>query len=241
MIENLNKINGLDIKESALDKEDGSTPKLLEISRELQANLKISGSSPLDSVLQAITNILCDASQNEPWWDHVYTLRHYIDWLYIHSINVSIISLMIAEALDLKPQLDDIALGAILHDIGKLAIPKKIVQKPGKLNEEEQFYMRHHCELGLSMTTGCGLSGISVDIIEQHHERLDGSGYPRGLTDAQIPLHARIVLMADVIDAMTSYRPYKKPKQIEDVVGELRREKSKYPQDILEVFRSLLL
>lgn len=119
-----------------------------------------------------------------------------MDWVYSHSINVAIISAMLAKALGLKKELKDIALDALLHDIGKLMIPKMILFNARELTTEEMFYMRQHCDLGVSMLKGHPIGQASMDIIGQHHERLDGSGYPTGLKDAQIPLHSRIVMIA---------------------------------------------
>ncbi len=107
-----------------------------------------------------------------------------------------------------------------LHDIGKVGISDRILLKPGKLTEEEFDEMKHHTSYGAKVLraaeenlrkTGKSLFGLGIEISECHHEKWDGSGYPKGLKGQEIPLSARIVAIADVLDALTSKRPYKKP------------------------------
>ena len=205
---------------------------------QLQKNLGINNIQLINSSSKIVTSILSE-SKNQPWCFHVNTLSNHVDWLYTHSINVSILSTMIAQVLAIK-EIKEIALGAFLHDIGKLMIPINIIQKPGKLTEEEFFYIRQHCDLGISMLKDFDLPQISLDIIQQHHERMDGCGYPQRLTASQIPLHSRIVIIADVLDAITSYRPYKSEKQVEVAIAELKKDSEKYPQEILKVISSIL-
>ena len=207
--------------------------------KQIRGNLKIADDKILDVSSEIVIDIIFN-SKDKPWWLYVNTLSNYVDWVYSHSINVAIISAMLAKALGLKKELKDIALGALLHDIGKLMIPKMILFNARELTTEEMFYMRQHCDLGISMLKGHPIGQASMDIIGQHHERLDGSGYPAGLKHAQIPLHSRIVMIADIIDAITSYRPYKPARSIESAVEELREAGNKYPQNILDVFCSLI-
>lgn len=189
----------------------------------------------------AILNQILSESEKQPWWLYIDTLSNYVDWLYIHSIDVALISEMIALALHLEnDQVSLIALGALLHDIGKLMIPSKIIQKPGELTEEESFFMKQHCELGYSMVKEQHLHPVVTGIILQHHERMDGSGYPFGLTRDKIPLHSKIVIVADSLDAMTSYRPYKHPKNIREAVAELKREEDRYPADVVGAFETMI-
>jgi HD-GYP domain-containing protein (c-di-GMP phosphodiesterase class II) len=122
---------------------------------------------------------------------------------------------------------------APLHDVGKVGIPDTVLLKPGKLNAEESRIMRRHVEIGVGiveqMCREIGLSsGLAWDvmhnIVASHHERGDGSGYPQGLTMAQIPLEARMVAVADVYDALSNTRPYKHPWVEAEIVAELGRE-----------------
>ncbi len=125
---------------------------------------------------------------------------------------------------------------ARLHDIGKVGIPDRILLKPGKLDEDEWVIMRSHVTIGENIldkmedgvTMGSRLARqIMRNIVSAHHERGDGSGYPRGMSGDQIPLEARIVAVADVYDALSNRRPYKKPWTEEAIVVELRSEVAK--------------
>jgi putative nucleotidyltransferase with HDIG domain len=103
-----------------------------------------------------------------------------------------------------------IARGAFLHDIGKMAIPDQILAKPGTLDPEETAIMREHCYRGYQIIQRIPfLAGTAAEIVYAHHENFDGSGYPRGLKGEAIPLGARIVSVANTLDAMTSDRPYR--------------------------------
>lgn len=187
-----------------------------------------------------LSNVLFD-SKTSPWWMFVNALSNYVDWLYSHSIDVALISLIIAIKLNYKKEmLESLCLGSLLHDIGKLLIPKNILQNPGKLNDQEMILMKQHCELGYSMIKELSLQKECTDIILQHHERLDGSGYPYGLHDKQIADTAKIVMIADVVDAITSYRPYKSVQPLEAVIKELRSEENKYVSNIIQIIEEFL-
>jgi putative nucleotidyltransferase with HDIG domain len=128
-----------------------------------------------------------------------------------HSRRVFLYSIEIAKALGgLEHQLRNIAMGAWLHDIGKLAISDGILLKPGPLTDEERQVMQQHVQIGYDMVRGIPFLADAAEIIFAHHERCDGSGYPRGLKGAEIPLGARIFAVADTFDAMTSDRPYRR-------------------------------
>ena len=219
----------------------GIPPSLVQQGTDLlKSHFKAIDEKLIDDSAGILNKILFD-SRNQPWWLLVNTFSNYIDWLYTHSINVTLLSEMIAMSMGLpKKQIDSIALGALLHDIGKMMIPKKIIQKAGKLTNEEFSFIKQHCELGYSMVKDYKLGNTVRDIILQHHERLDGSGYPYGLKAEQIPVHSRIVMLADILDAMTSYRPYKSSKEIYSALQELRQDGSKYPLEIVEIVESLV-
>lgn len=180
-------------------------------------------------------------SKAKPWWIYVNALSNYIDWLYTHSIDVAIISVMIAAELKYNDdELWNLGLGAFLHDVGKLLIPKPILQKTGPLNDLEMEFMRQHCELGKSSLEPYGLPKEGVDVILQHHERLDGSGYPKGLKGDEICRNARIVMIADVVDAITSGRPYKQPQEMDAAIKILRSDEEKYSQELVSLLGKML-
>ncbi len=127
-----------------------------------------------------------------------------------HSRRVLFYSIKIAEAIGgMEDQLQTLGMGAWLHDIGKLAIPDGILLKPGALNEHERQIMQRHVEIGYDLVKGIPFLADAAEIILAHHERHNGSGYPRGLPGKDIPVSARIFAVADSFDAMTSDRPYR--------------------------------
>lgn len=131
-------------------------------------------------------------------------------------------------------------MGAFLHDVGKLLVPKSIIQKPGPLNDTEMVYMRQHCELGMSSIEPYCLQKECTDIVLYHHERLDGSGYPKGIRGDDICRNARIVMIADAVDAITSGRPYKQSQEMETAIKILSNEKEKYSQELVFLLKKIL-
>jgi HD-GYP domain-containing protein (c-di-GMP phosphodiesterase class II) len=109
----------------------------------------------------------------------------------------------------MENQLRTLGMGAWLHDIGKLATPDSILLKPGALNEQERQIMERHVEIGYDLIKGIPFLAEAAEVILAHHERHNGSGYPRGLRGEDIPICARIFAVADSFDAMTSDRPYR--------------------------------
>jgi uncharacterized peroxidase-related enzyme len=144
-----------------------------------------------------------------------------------HSVNVTALGLLIARIhfrrngwLDYRglrryDRLDErmslLGMGLLLHDIGKMAVPAKVLNKPGPLDQEEWALMRGHPEAGVALLNTRSMSPLVMTVIRDHHERLDGSGYPRGIADGEIHQFASIAAVADVYDAITSERPYKPP------------------------------
>jgi len=121
--------------------------------------------------------------------------------------------------------LEGLRMGAYLHDLGKLAIPDSILLKPGTLTDAEWRIMQSHCDIGFGMLKSLGfLSQTARNIVRYHHERMDGSGYPFGLTGEEIPLEARLFAVVDVYDALLHSRPYKAAWSRQDAIRELRRQ-----------------
>jgi HD-GYP domain-containing protein (c-di-GMP phosphodiesterase class II) len=139
-----------------------------------------------------------------------------------HSARVVEYSLVIGEAMNMKKEeLKKLEISAILHDVGKIGIPDRILGKPGKLTFEEYAYMKRHPVLGSSIIEPIAeLQGLIPNIMH-HHERYDGTGYPRGLKGEKIPLYARIICVADSFDAITTDRPYRKKKSLKTAFSEL--------------------
>jgi putative nucleotidyltransferase with HDIG domain len=142
-------------------------------------------------------------------WVHALDLRD--NETERHTRRVTDLAVEIAKVIELPVDaLVNIRRGALLHDIGKIGIPDSILLKPGPLSEEEWIIMRQHPEFAKQMLAHVPYLQSAIDIPYCHHERWDGSGYPRGLKGAEIPLAARIFAVVDVWDALTTDRPYRK-------------------------------
>lgn len=127
-----------------------------------------------------------------------------------HSIRVAEYSVMLAEALGMSPhQVTEIELCALLHDIGKIGIPDNVLLKPARLSKAEFEIMKSHPVRSAKILDKISSFKDIVPGIKYHHERFDGLGYPEGLAGESIPIYARIILIADTYDAMTSTRPYR--------------------------------
>jgi len=141
-----------------------------------------------------------------------------------HSLDVTRYALAMADALGL----DDrdrraLAVACPLHDIGKIAVPDRVLRKPGRLTDEEHAIIQSHVIYGVSIIRGLIDDPAVLDIVAYHHERYDGRGYPHGVASAQTSLPARIVQIADAVSAMTLDRPYRRGLPPEQVIAELRR------------------
>jgi len=141
-----------------------------------------------------------------------------------HCKRVTAFSISIARALHLPPKdIRIMARGAFLHDIGKLAIPDTIIRKPGQLDLEEVTIMREHPYHGYQMVKKIPFLQDASEIVYTHHERYDGTGYPRGLRGEQIPFGARIVAVANTFDSITSNLPYRKSRSLTAAREEIER------------------
>ena len=139
-----------------------------------------------------------------------------------HSERVARYAVAIGEHMSLSAKsLGQLSMAGRLHDIGKIGMADEILHKPAAPSEEEWDRIRQHPVTGTEMLAGASLVSGALDAIRCHHERLDGSGYPLGLSDGEIPLLARIVCVADAFDAMTTRRPYSEPLSLQNALGEL--------------------
>lgn len=155
-----------------------------------------------------------------------------------HSERVTELSIKLAEECNVpSSEIENIKLGGLLHDIGKIGIPEAVLNKPGRLNDEEFNIIKSHPDLGLHILGKVEFLEHIVPIIRHHHERYDGKGYPGGLKGDNIPLLARIVSVVDTFDAMTTNRPYRKALTIEESLVEIDRcSGSQFDPDIAAKF-----
>ncbi|MDA0163884.1 HD-GYP domain-containing protein [Solirubrobacter ginsenosidimutans] len=152
-------------------------------------------------------------------------LSSFDDYTHRHSVQVTVLGLLIARrawTVDgwtdfrgrlrhdrLEERMRKLGLGLLVHDVGKLAVPPEILNKPGRLTGEEMEVMKTHAHAGVELLRPADLSPIAISVVRDHHERIDGSGYPEGLHGAQVQEFPRIAAVADVYDAVTSERVYK--------------------------------
>ncbi len=161
-----------------------------------------------------------------------------------HSQTVAKYSQVLAGLLGIRDEkvLDNIRKGALLHDVGKIAIPDSILKKPGLLSDQEWAKVRLHPALGYGLVKEIKLVKEAGNIILYHHERYDGTGYPEGLRKEEIPLEARIFALADALDAITSHRPYRRERDFVAAREEIRsHEGTQFDPRIVEAFERLPL
>jgi putative nucleotidyltransferase with HDIG domain len=158
-----------------------------------------------------------------------------------HAERVAAYAMEIARALGVPiSDAPEIEFGFLLHDIGKLAIPDAILYKPGALTDYERALMAQHPLIGAEIVREIAFLGEAAQVVRSHHERWDGSGYPDGLAGEQIPLAARVFAVADVLDALTTERPYRPASPLsvarEMVVAESGRQ---FDPRVVEAFKSI--
>jgi len=143
-----------------------------------------------------------------------------------HQKRVSNLARVIAQEMNLpKDMIDKIRMAGVIHDIGKISVPAEILSKPTKLTAIEFSLIKVHPQAGYDILKDVDLPYPIAEIVYQHHERLDGSGYPNGLKDGQILLEACILTVADVVEAMASHRPYRPAIGIEKALEEIEKNK----------------
>ncbi len=159
----------------------------------------------------------------------------------LHNYRVTIYAVKIAEKLGLSiTQIQSLIKGSFLHDVGKIGIRDNILLKPGKLDESEFKIMKEHVEHGLDIAKRADWLADAVDVINHHHEKFDGSGYPNGLAGSDIPINARIFAIVDVFDALTSQRPYKAAFTITESLQILEQGRNvHFDPKILDSFNSV--
>jgi putative nucleotidyltransferase with HDIG domain len=155
-----------------------------------------------------------------------------------HSKRVTAYAIALARAMGIPPEeIKIIARGALLHDVGKMAIPDEILRKPGALTTRERELMREHCTRGYEMLRKIPFLAAAAEIVFCHQEHFDGSGYPNGLRGQEIPLGARLFAVADTLDAITSDRPYRQASDFDFAREEiLRCSGTQFDPAVVEVF-----
>lgn len=192
------------------------------------------------SFQNVVENILDDISSREDAMIMMMNMNSLDEYLYRHSLNVCIYTILMGRTQGYSPsELTALGLGALLHDVGKVLVPQSILQKSGKLTNDEYEQVKHHAEYGYMMLKDeAGIPLSAAHCAYQHHERMNGSGYPRQLKGDDIHDYARWIAIADSYDAMTTHRVYRSallPHQAAEILyvgcGQL------YEKEKLDVFR----
>lgn len=179
--------------------------KVLE---DIKQGRAIDGESVIDMTNKTIENIF----SNSDALSCVINIRHKDEYLLEHSISVSVIMTIFAKYLEMDRQtISDLAVGAFMHDVGKINVPMPILNKPGKLTEAEFEVIKSHVVHSANIVNETvGLSQLSREVVANHHEKLNGKGYPKGISGDEISRYSRMITICDIYDALTAERVYKK-------------------------------
>lgn len=165
-----------------------------------------------ETMVKDTMSIVAEAKNSLQMFDMLHAMRNMDDLTYVHSVNVALISSIIGKWMKYdEEKVKLLTLAGLMHDIGKLLVPEKILNKPGPLTDNEYEIMKHHVNLGYEQVKEKDIPKAVKEAILLHHEKCDGSGYPFGLKGNDIPEVAKIITIADIYDAMTSTRVYRAP------------------------------
>ncbi|CAH2212681.1 HD-GYP domain-containing protein [Tepidibacter aestuarii] len=201
--------------------------------------IETGGKIKKDDFEKTIENAINSCDGNFNLFKLINKIKDMEDYIYMHSMTVALISYQIGKWMDLSEcELKELTLAAILIDLGKIKIPKDIIEKTETLTKEEYEEIKKHCILGYNMVkNNCGINNKIKRAVLEHHERIDGSGYPKGKKAEEISLYAKIISIADVYSALTSKRPYRDRKTPFEAIKILEKEfLSKLDTKILYLF-----
>lgn len=198
--------------------------------------------NPLDcpGLLSATKELYHSCHTSIELFDKLHNMRSLEDSVYAHCLNVALISRRLGRWLKFSPKdLDTLTLAGAFHDIGKLQIPPELLNKPGKYTDEEFTLVKQHTKFGHALLSSFPLDSRIKTAALSHHERYDGSGYPSGLSQDDIPDFAGIIAITDVYDAMTAARSYRAPLCVFEVIENFERDGlSKYNPKFILTFLS---
>lgn len=189
-----------------------------------------------------VESIAASMSRNPIAIPSLTRLKQRHEYTYLHSVAVCGLMIGLARELEFDPALDfDIGMAGLLHDVGKAHVPRMLLDKPDPLNEEEFDLVRAHAVRGHEMLTDTGVAPeIALDVALNHHERMDGTGYPGGRTAEQLSIHARMGAICDVYDAVTSARAYKAAWSPGEALEWMSAAPGHFDRSILSVFSHMM-
>ena len=185
-------------------------------------------------------------SEKDMWAHMLRTLSREIDSMISgsghHSVRVAHWTESIAKSLKMRDsEIQMLYWAALVHDIGKIALPKEMLKKKGPLSELEWTYMELHPAIGANLVKVTNSMSSLAPIVHAHQEKYNGKGYPYGLQGNDIPIGARILAVVDAYDAMTDDRPYRQPKTHEEALAELQRNRGQhFDPTVVDIFYSVL-
>lgn len=193
-------------------------------------------------LVKSVTRIVDELLYNRDTVVNLVDIRSSDNYTFAHCVNVCVLSTLMAIKLNYSHhKINKVALGSMLHDLGKIKTPVTILKKPGFLTEEEyEVVKRHPCDGYEIFKNNSVFSSLAGDIISQHHERYNGSGYPLGLKGDEINPMAQIVAIADVYDALTSDRPYRRAYHPHEAIELFSVSESSHNIEFLRIFFSFI-
>ncbi|NLZ27839.1 MAG: HD-GYP domain-containing protein [Firmicutes bacterium] len=217
--------------------------QMIKVNDEVQGRRVTSRICKLENrLIKIVTRIIDELFYNKDTVVNLVDIRSADDYTFAHSVNVCVLSTLMGIKLDFsRHKICKLALGSMLHDLGKTKTPGEILKKPGFLTEEEYEVVKRHPDQGLELfKENSVFSDMAGKIISQHHERYNGRGYPLGLKGDEIDPLAQIVAIADVYDALTSDRPYRKAYQPHEAIEMFSVSGSNHNVEYLRIFLSFI-
>lgn len=202
-----------------------SIKQVVNTSKELFNSIRTSRKIPLIQIRREILPFIQQVSENINIFQLFQAVKATDEYTYQHNIGVGILSTLIGRWLNLKePEITTLSLAATLHDVGKVNVPIEILNKPGKLSDDEFALIKKHTIYGYELLKDTvGLNQRIPLVALQHHERNDGGGYPFGLKQEKVDFLSKIVAVADIFHAMSSKRPYHNPIPFHEILSQMRK------------------
>lgn len=207
--------------------------------KELTEDIKMGRDFNQGAAVEIVDEMFESLTRNKDALFSLISIQNKDEYTFNHSLNVAVITATFCKYLGMnEEEIKIYTLGALFHDLGKIKIPTEVITKPGAFSREDVQIMRRHPEFGKKLIEEqTDVDSRIIDVVYEHHERMDGSGYPRGLNNEEISLGGRLVSIADVYDALTSDRPYHEGDSPKEVLSYMYKlSPSDFDSDLLQKF-----